>query len=164
MATIGYTSQGALEFNAVTGAQENPVGLKVTLPVDGLFSSASFYGRRTLGNKNVTIAIYSDAAGTRGSLLYTTQTGLINIASPVLYTMNFASPPTLTAGTYWLQVNIATAGAGAGNGFVNYDTGGAANSAYSLDNGGTPVYDTNQYSVFATYTSVADGGFSIAFV
>jgi len=150
--TVGYTSQGASEYAAAVGDKSNPAGLKVTLPVDGTFASASFYGRRSFADKTTRVSIYSDVAGERGSLLHSTQNGTIIFAGPALWTMNFASPPTLTAGTYWLQVTIDSAGAGNGNGWINYDTGGGASTSYTLDDAGVPTYSTIKYSVYASYT------------
>lgn len=157
MATFGYTSQGASEAVVASVSLENPVGVLGTLSVTAYtLDSMSFYARRTMADKSLSGQVYSGSAGSRGSSLYTTVSADITLLSMTWYTRNFSSPPSnVSANTYWLQANIAAEGGGTGSGFIAYDTGGASNTGYVLNDLGVPTYNTNQYSIYATYTQTS---------
>lgn len=152
MATAGYTTQGANTRNIANGSNQNNVGLLITLPTRGVVTSVSFYGKYTTTVKTALVFIYSGSAGSRGSQLFASSSS--NLASTSYTLENRTLAPTLSAGTYWLEVNIDSAGPGTGTGDLAYDTGGASNTSYILNDLGVPSYSTDQYSVFITYTPV----------
>lgn len=148
--TAGYTSIGANDASIATLTLNNPVGLKVTLPTDGTVTKVSVAVKYALFTSNVVARIYSDNAGERGTLLFTSDAGAIAGTSYAFLDLTFPSTVELSAGTYWIQ--IVDTGSVSGTRSVAYDTGGASNSGYQLDDLGVPAYNTNQYSIFATYT------------
>ena len=163
MATAGYTPQGGTAVQITGATQENPAGLLIILPEQGTINSASFYGRYTVNPKATTVQIYAGTAGAKGALLHTSATADLSSTSFALETRNFSSP-VLNAGTYWLQLNMTAEGPGSGLGEGARDTGGATNTGYQLNDVGGVVYDTNQYSIYVTYTPTATDGFNIALV
>jgi hypothetical protein len=153
--TFGYTTKGASEANLITSeVNDTPAGLLGTLSENAIaFASMSFYARHTLAAKTLYGIVYSGSAGALGSSLYTTVASDTTVTSHILYTRNFASPPAnVSSTTYWLEAVSAQEGAGNGNAFISYDTGGAANTGYAKS-GGTPAYNTNRYSIYVTYIS-----------
>lgn len=153
-ATGGYSSIGASDYTLATTSLFNPAGLKITLSTGGTVTKASAAVKAASGTHTFNVAIYSDSAGTRGSLISTSVTSVSVGTTYAFVDVTFTSPPVLAAGTYWLQVAEATGNPGITN--LAKDTGGATNSSYFVnDNGTVTQYSTDQYSVFITYTPTA---------
>ena len=130
---------------------------KVTIPVDAIIYSISFYSHAT---GNARLAIYSDSSGP-SSLLWESGSSAVS-ASSWYSLVNLASggnPVALNAGTYWLawqwdSVNAGpsyTAGSG-GDGNYLARTYGAFPSTWS---GGTS--SAEKWSMYVTYRSVKIG-------
>lgn len=151
----GYTSQGANTYSIVSGSNQNPAGLKFTLISSAIIKSASGYAKYTTNAKSLSFGIYSDSAGERGSLLGATAASDMTNTSYVVETRGFNAPLILAAGDYWLEMSIASEGPGTGNGDIAYDTGGASNSSYTLDDLSVPTYGTSQFSMWVNFGGVA---------
>lgn len=151
--TFGYTSQGASDATIVNSSQENPVGLLGTLSEDGDIASISTYVKYTTQTKNVGGRIYAGSAGSLGSFQNATFLGAINSTSYELETVAISPEPSKTATTYWLEVYGNSEGPSTGAALLAYDTGGATDTGYQKDDFSTPQYNTNQYSIYATYTA-----------
>jgi GH18 family chitinase len=157
--TVGYTSIGANTFQAGTAnGVNNPVGLLVTMPASGsitkitanVFTSISGVPS---GSGSIVARIYSGTAGARGSLLATTNASTVN-GTAAWIDFTFASAFAASATNYWLQFDgLGGNGPGTAVANIKYDTGGATNTGYDLLDNGTPQYETNQYSMYATYGS-----------
>lgn len=165
MAIVGYNSIGALQFAAGSGnGTNNATGLLIIMPEAGSITKITAYVATTVTGKNIACRIYAGSAGSRGALLATTNTSAVTTSFQWL-DFTFTSPYSASATTYWLQFDgYGGDGPGTAVGQIKYDTGGAANSGYDLLDNGIPQYETNQYSIYATYTPTATGGFNIALV
>lgn len=150
--TFGYTSIGASEYSIGSSSLYNPPGLLGTLPANGDISKITVHTVATVGDAGTTCILYAGSAGSRGSSLATTNSNSVGTSySWVDFT--FASPYSATADTYWLHFNGDGANGPGGNvDNIHYDSGGATNTGYTLDDLGEPTYNTNQYSIYATYT------------
>lgn len=165
MATAGYTNIGASTANTGTGSGvANPVGLLITIPVLGNITKITGYVNMTTTTKNLTCSLYAGSSGSRGAL-QATSTATSVTSTPAWIDFTFASPFSASVTTYWLQFSgYGGDGPGTTIGQIAFDTGGAANTAYSVNDGGTPVFNTSQYSIYATYTPTVTDGFTIALV
>lgn len=150
MALVGYNTIGANDSTLATSTLFNPDGLQVVIPDGGTVTKASAAVKNTSGSHNFNIAIFNDSAGTRGTLVSTSNVSA-NVGTTYAFVdVTFTSPPTLLAGTYWLQVAEGTGNPGTT--LHAFDTGGASNTGYQLSDLGVPQYNTNKYSVTLTYT------------
>lgn len=170
MATVGYTSIGANDFGAGTASgTNNPAGLLVTMPVAGNITKITAYvftviSGVPLGSGSIPCRIYAGTAGAVGALQATTNTSTVN-GTAAWVDFTFAAPFSAAATTYWLQFDgLGGNGFGTAIGVIKYDTGGAANTGYDRLDNGTPQYETNQYSIYATYTPTITDSFTIALV
>lgn len=164
MALIGYQNIGANDFAAgsASGVQ-NPTGLLITMTESGSITKITAYVATTITSKSITCRIYAGSAGSLGALQATTNTSTVTTTFQWL-DFTFASAFSASATTYWLEfVGYGGDGPGTAVGHIKYDTGGAANSGYDKLDNGSPQYETNQYSIYATYTPPAIG-FNIALV
>lgn len=148
--TAGYNTIGATNYTLATTSLNNPTGLQITLPVGGTVTKASAAVKAASGTHQFIIKIYNDSAGTRGSLISTSNASATLGTTYSFVDVTFASPPTLSAGTYWLEVIESTGNPGVTT--QAGDTGGAANSSYFLNDFAVPVYGTDKYSTTLTYT------------
>lgn len=171
MATAGYTTIGATAGSTGTAnGTNNPAGLLITMPESGSITKVTAYidtviAGVPLGSGTTVCKIYTGTAGAVSSLVATTNTNTFNgTAAWVDFTLASAFPAAAT--TYWLQQDgLGGGGPATATGRIYLDTGGAANTGYFRDDGGTPAYNTNQFSLYATYTpDTPTGGFNIALV
>lgn len=153
MATAGYTSIGANTETAGTASTgPNPTGLLVTFPSVSTVSKITAYVRGTVGTTSTTCKLYAGSAGSRGALVSTSTSASVT-TSFAWVDFVFSSPVAVSATTYWVQFDSAGGdGPGTNVDEIKYDTGGASNTSYSLDDFGVPGYGTRQYSMYATYT------------
>lgn len=165
MALVGYQNIGANTFQAGTGiGVNNPTGLLITMPQAGSITKITAYVAMTSTTKSIVCRIYSGSAGSRGTLQATTNSSSVT-SSFAWIDFTFASAFNAAATTYWLQFDgYGGDGPGTTIGEIKYDTGGATNSGYDLLDNGTPQYETNQYSIYATYDPSVASGFNITFV
>lgn len=162
MATVGYTTIGANTAGGSSGANNFP-GLMITMPIAGLISKITAYVANSTTSVNTTCKLYLGSAGALGALQATTTNSLVTTSFQWL-DFTFASPFSAAATTYWLEFNCDGGNGPGGNiGNIKYDTGGVANTGYQRLDNTTPAYNSNQYSIYATYDS-ATGGFNIALV
>lgn len=108
--------------------------------------------------------IYADSGGSPGALVAATNARTFSSSdSAGWYTLNFASPPTITAGHYWLGIFTGTTGNVAA---YCYDTG--ASNARDADNntytsgpgnpfGTVTTHDSQLMPVYASYTVAVAG-------
>jgi len=155
--TFGYTTQGASTAQIAGTTTLNPVGILGTLSESGDITSISAYLKYRTTNRDWYGSLYTGSAGSRGSLEGDTDVNFIGSTSFTLNTLNFPSPLSKTAGTYWLHVITDVLGPGTGGSDIAYDTGGASNTGYQESDIGAPVYNTNRYSIYATYTASGGG-------
>jgi hypothetical protein len=159
MATTGYTTQGTLTYLTGYSGGMNDPGLLITMPVSGSITKITAYVANTLSSTSSVCKLYAGSAGARGSLLATTNTSTVTTSFQWL-DFTFATPYSASATTYWLEF-----GGDGGNGpfgdigQIKYNTGGGTNTSYALNDFAVPVYGTDQYSIYATYT--ASGGATI---
>lgn len=154
--TAGYSSIGASTYQAGTATgNANPSGLLVTFASAGSVTKITAYVAENISSGSLTAKIYNGTAGSLGSLISTTNAATVT-TSFAWVDFTFASPVAVTAQTYWIEFS-GDGGAGPGTNVASqkYDGGGAANTGYQKNDGGTPVYDSNQYSMYATYTASA---------
>lgn len=151
MATLGYTSIGVNQIGSSSGSI-NPNGLLITVPSSGQITKITAYVAESISSASLACALYSGSAGSRGSLITNTNSSTVTTTFAWV-DFTFASAQNVTAQTYWLQFN-GDGGGGPGTNIasIKYDTGGATNSGYDLLDNGTPQYETNQYSMYATFT------------
>ncbi len=165
MATAGYTSIGASSVATGSTTAQNPDGLLVTIPQSASIQKITVYTSNKQSTSSQTCNIYSGSAGSRNSsVLGTTQ---ISSVTTTAQWIDFPFSPNFPASgqTYWLEyVGDGANGPGGDFGNIFYDTGGATNSGYIVNDIGAPQYNTNQFSMYATYTPNATGGFNISFV
>jgi hypothetical protein len=157
-ATVGYATIGANTQNAGSASGTgNPTGLLVTMPTTGSITKITAYVAMTSTSKNLFARIYSGSAGSRGSLLATSNSTLVTSTFGWV-DFTFATPYAASATTYWLEYS-GYGGDGPGTSFaqIKYDTGGATNTGYDLSDIGVPQYETNRYSMYATYTTSGGG-------
>lgn len=170
MATVGYTTQGANTQQAGTAnGTVNPAGLLITMPIAGSITKISACVFTSIsgvpsGSGSIVCKIYAGTAGALGSVLATTNVSTVT-GTTAFIDFIFASAFSASATTYWLEFQgLGGNGPGTAVGNIKYDTGGASNTGYSKSDVQVPVYDTNQYSIYATYTPAATEGFNIALV
>lgn len=149
--TAGITTLGSLDKQVTSSAFDNPYGLLVTVVAGTTvtLNSASFYAKAANTARAAAVHIYSGSAGSRGSLLYTSSSSNLSSTSYALETRTFTAA-TLTAGTYWIDVDIQPIGSGSA--FVAYETGGASNTSYTTSDVGVLTYGTDKPSMYITYT------------
>lgn len=152
MATAGYTTIGSNDYPLGSSSFYNPPGAMITMPEIGTITKITGYVNNTNGALSLTCGFYTGSAGSRSSLLQTTSGTSVN-TTPSWFDFSLPVPYSASATTYWLQFN-GTAGNGPGGevSHIRYDTGGATDTGYTLSDIGTPQYNTNQYSLYATYT------------
>lgn len=146
--TIGGTTR--------TTGGNNSFATQVTL-AGGTYTSMSAYIDLDLLTRGATCAVYTDSAGSPGTLVAATSETTVSAAgTPAWVTFNFATAQTIAAGTYWLAINFN------GGGFtwtLYYDAGGAATGVRDNPDtysdgfespwaGGTAV--TDNYSIYIT--------------
>ena len=158
--TIGYSTIGASIQNAGSASgSNNPGGLLVTFPSAAQVTKLTAYVRMTSTTRSVTASIYAGSAGSRGALVKTSSASSVT-STPGWVDFTFATAANVTATTYWIQFD-GYGGDGPGTSFaqINYDTGGASNTGYVVNDLGTPVYNTQKASIYATYTPSAASSF-----
>jgi hypothetical protein len=128
---------------------------KATLPVNGTFSSVSFY---THAAGNARLSVYNDASGAPSSKQWESGDITINATGQPKWTtvnINSGSPASLnlSSGTYWLTWQWNTASNG-----PSYTLGGAGTGNYLIQSyGGFPATwtggtaSTENWSIYATY-------------
>lgn len=153
--TIGRTTAGGSEYGLVGETINNPAGRKVifSTPVDIVRVSA--HVRKTFADKVTRVRIYSDSAGARGTLLYTSTNTTITLSSYSWLDYTFSSAVSLSAGTYWFQLEGDEQGPSTGNGFLAYDTTGG--DSYWVSDVGVPNYVAYDYSIHVDYDSSVNG-------
>lgn len=166
MATAGYTTIGANTQSAGTqNFTNNPQGLLISFPSPATVSQISAYVAMTSSSRLIACKIYTGSAGSRGTLVATTNNSSVtNTFGWVDFP--FASSPSVSATTYWIEFEgYGGDGPGSSTAQIKYDTGGATNTGLNQDDFGVPQYNTFQYSLYATYTSSGtSSGFVIALV
>lgn len=164
MPTVGYTNIGANDFAAGSASgTNNPTGLLITMPETGKINKITAYVATTISSKSIVCKIYAGTAGALGSLLATTAASTVTTSFQWL-DFTFNSFYSASATTYWLEFNgYGGDGPGTAVGHIKYDNGGAANTGYDKSDIGTPQYETNQYSIYATY-DLNDSFFNVALV
>lgn len=164
MATAGYTNIGANTYMTGNANNTNWPGLKITLPVAGSITKITAHVANTVSSNNTMCKLYSDVAGLRVLLLATTNNSTVTTSFQWL-DFTFASPYSALATDYWLEFDgDGGNGPGGNRGQIKYDTGGGANTSYTLNDTGIPIYGTDQFSIYATYSPTATDGFNIALV
>lgn len=154
MATLGYTSIGVNQIGSSTSST-NPNGLLITVPSSGTITKITAYVAENVSSASLSCGLYSGSAGSRGTLISSTNTSTVTTSFGWV-DFTFASAQNVTAQTYWLQFNgDGGNGPGANIASIKYDTGGATNSGYDLLDNGTPNYETNRYSMYATFITPA---------
>jgi len=148
--TFGYTTQGASTYEFVATTVDNPVGLLATLPTLAVPTSISYYARHTINPKSIFGRIYAGSAGSRGTSLYTS-VAADNASTSYTLETRAITARSLTATTYWLEAAGSPEGPGTGVADIAYDTGGATDTGYTTDDVGVLTYNTNKYSIYATY-------------
>lgn len=160
--TFGKTSVGASSDNGIFTNYK--VVHAATLGVAGTVSKLTLYAIPGLNSPNaetLKALIYADEGGVPGKLLAVgsevTYQGNVNGSGWI--DLPLATPVTLPAGNYWL--GFITGGANEGMGYV-YDnvSGSRAYNANSYTSGptdpfGTASKDSEQASIYATYTPAA---------
>lgn len=165
MATVGYTNIGANTGSGNTNFGPASPGLLITMPEAGSITSITAYCRTNLSTMSLACRIYAGTAGARGAEQAVTNNANVTTSFGWVQ-FNFASPFAASATTYWLQWD-GTGGSGPGTnvGEYRYDSGGAADSGYVLSDLFAPLYNSNQYSIYATYTPAGgETGFNIALI
>lgn len=153
-ATLGYTTIGSNTFQAGTiNGTNNPVGLLITVPGSGTITKITAHVIESVSSGSLTAKIYSGSAGSRGALISTTNGATVTTTFGWVDFI-FATPVSVSATTYWIEFS-GDGGGGPGTNVasIKYDTGGAANSAYDVLDNSSVNYETNQYSIYATYTA-----------
>lgn len=156
MATAGYTTIGTLTDLTGTSGTINPVGAMITMPENGNITKLTAHVADTTISTGATCYVYAGSAGARGSSIIGVTIGATVTTSFQWLDFTFASPFPATNTTYWLQFN-GDGGNGPGGdvGQIKYDVGGASNTSYNDSDLGVPIYGSNQYSFYATYTATA---------
>lgn len=154
--TTNYSTIGTNNSAVGTASNCNNPGLLITMPVSGTITKFSAYVANSTGTAAGNFSLYAGSAGARGALITGSNTGSIT-TSFAWVDFTLASPYSAAAGTYWIQFNGQCGNGPGGNlSTIKSDTGGASNTGYSLSDIGAVVYNTNQYSMYATYDT-ADG-------
>ncbi len=160
--TFGKTSVGASSDNGIFSNYK--VVHAATLPVAGTVSKLTLYAIPGINSPNAETLkglIYADEGGVPGKLLAVgsevTYQGNVNGSGWI--DLPLPTPVSLPAGNYWL--GFITGGANEGMGYV-YDnvSGSRAYNANSYTSGptdpfGTASEDSEQASIYATYTPAA---------
>lgn len=164
MATVGYTNIGATGETLGTADNTNPAGLMITMLETGTITKITAYVNNSVSSSPQTCKLYTGSAGSLGILQATTNTGTVT-TTPAWVDFVFASPFSASVTTYWLEFTPDGANGPGGNRSTDYyDSGGDVNTGYfKLDNG-TPSYDSNRRSIYATYTPTSGPSWSIALV
>lgn len=157
MSALGWSAPaGNADATYIVGVpiQGYAKATKAVLPVNGIFSSMSFYSHAT---GNARLAIYNDVSGVPSAKQW--ESGDITVTASAWTTVSITSgTPTnlyLNGGTYWLawQWNSAANGPSYTSGAAN--TGNAIVQSYgsfpSSWTGGT--LSTENWSIYATYTA-----------
>jgi len=150
--TFGYTSIGASSVQIGGNSVGNRIGFLENLPEDGDVESVTVYLSASASYTTRAAYIYGGSAGSVGSLLATTNTATVATAA-AWNTFTFATAYSATSGDFWLQSPFSgDNGKSAPRLTIYYDTGGATNEGaqYASDAGYT--YNTNIYSIYATYS------------
>lgn len=155
--TAGNTNIGANTYTMGSNNFYNPPGVMITVTAAGSITKVSAYVRNTVSAQALSAALYAGSANSRGALIATTNTTSVGTTFGWV-DFTFATPQSVSATTYWLHFN-GTGGNGPGGNVseMKYDTGGAANTGYILSDVGSPIYSTDNYSMYATYTPTATG-------
>jgi len=163
--TFGKTTEGALSDNVIF--PNFKVVHVATLPVNGNVTKLTVAAFPSPGNptgiEKLKAVIYADSGGSPGALVATgtevSYSGKTNVAGP--FDLPFGSAVSLTAGTYW--IGFITGGEGA----MGYRFDEVANSRAFNENvfssGPTNPFgaankDSEQATIFATYTPTSGGG------
>lgn len=155
-ATFGKTAVGASSDHLTANMKRVN---RFSLAVAGNVSKLSVYLQptSTSGQETIEGLIYSDAAGSPGSLIATTSPLTFSSGdSAGWYDLKLATPPTLPAGSYWL--GAITGGTNYVIGF-RYDSvsGARVGNEDSYSNGPSSTFgatgwqDGDQMSMYATY-------------
>ncbi len=153
--TAGYTTIGASQYFTGSSGNTNPPGLMITVAAGGSLTKITAYVANSVSSNSSNASIYAGSAGARGALIASTNLNTVTTSFGWV-DFTFSSPVTVSATTYWIQFNGDGGNGPGGNvGEIAYDTGGAANTGYTLTDIGNPQYNTSQYSMYATYTPTA---------
>lgn len=159
MATAGYTTQGGTTENTGFSGNTNWPGGMITMPSAGDITKITAYCSNTVSSFSPRCTIYAGSAGARSSSVIGATTTSSTGTSFALTDFNFSSVFGASATTYWLQFEGDGGNGPGGNvGQIKYDAGGAANTSYVLSDIGVPVYDSKQYTLYATYNPAGGGG------
>jgi sugar lactone lactonase YvrE len=161
-ATFGNTSVGEVPDSGMFANYK--IVHAATLPVRGSVTKLSLYaipGINSPSPQALKAVIYSDSGGSPGSLLATgtevTYRGNVNGSG--WFDLPLASPVSLSSGTYWLGFITGTTTEGMGYRYNSAPNSRAynVNSYTSLPTStfGTPTKDSEQASIYATYTPAA---------
>ena len=164
-ATFGNTSVGGVADNGMLA--NHKIVHVATLPVGGSVTKLSVYaipGINSPSPQALKAVIYSDSGGSPGSLLATgtevTYRGNVNGSGWL--DLPLASPVSLSPGTYWLGFIAGTTTEGMGYRYNSAPNSRAynANSYTSPPTStfGAPTKDSEQASIYATYTPAAPTG------
>lgn len=155
--TFGKTNIGATCQDSFAANRKR--GVKYNLSSRGTVSSVTIYLKPSAaaGSQLLQGIVYADSNGSPGALLArTNQMTFSHTSSAGWYTMIFAAPPTLSAGSYWL--GVATGATANVAGFC-YDTvnGSRAYNSNTFTSGpsnpfGQVSRDSEQMSEYATYS------------
>lgn len=148
----GYDTIGSNDYNTGGSSFINEPGLLITTS-GGSCNSLFAYVRNTTTTNNRTMRLFEGSAGSRGSLVATTNSASVSTTYGWVE-FTFASTQTLSAGTYWIQFDgDGDNGPGGNVSQIKYDTGGATDSGYTENDFQVPIYNTNQYSMYAEVSS-----------
>lgn len=157
MATFGNTN---VEDTSTSGWQNYPGACKFTLSETAIIQSITLYVNAGYGD--IRLAIYDDDAGDPGALQCETASEATDAG---WNTLNTATNPTLSPGTYWLAWHIANDGEN-----IRNKAGTSNQLAYRFHEYGafpdpfTPEwYADEEYSIYSTYTTTIVGGFTHIF-
>jgi hypothetical protein len=154
--TFGYTTIGESIFGVGASTYKIMCGELGTLSESGDISSISVACYSSSAD-DARSFIYSGSAGSRGTLLATTNFETIG-TSPGWYQHDFSTAYSASADTYWLAwEGIGGNGPKGASGSIYYDTGGTTDGAFQErdDSSGFISYDTVEFSIYATYTEAA---------
>jgi hypothetical protein len=156
-ATFGKSTVGA--SSDVFAANRKRVS-RYSLPAAGTVSKLSVYlaPSGTPGQQPLEGVVYADSSGKPGSLLASTAALTFSSTNAAgWYDLTFAGPVSLAPGSYWLGVISGETGKVAG---FRYDSVASARdwNANTYSTGpsnpfGTPTVDSEQMSLYATYTT-----------
>lgn len=153
--TAGTTTIGG---SSDTMSADRKRANRVTLSAAGSIASLSMYlqpGRS--GSQTLTGFVYADAGGTPGALLGTTSADTYSASSGARwFSLAFATPVAVQAGSYWIGVLSGTTSNVTGFRYTSVPGSRAANSnpasAGPSNPFGSAKYDAEQMSLYATWT------------